>query len=209
MTTPNPNGKPAPGFQEFLTMLQLTNCDISKISDACGGKDATSDDCNSLIKACASQVSGLDCDNVDNFVDQLSSKVASDDLSKLVSYWNTLVSSDSNSDWKAEDTGKFIGRLGSNLQCFANAINKKLPKGVAKANVPSDAMDKGIREGQHTITKKAAALVIGSGILLMILLGVVVQMLVKNNVNLRMGLKLGIVILIGVLMIVCVMVSKM
>ena len=87
--------------------------------------------------------------------------------------------------------------------------NNKLPQGAAKANVPSDAMDKGIREGQKTITKKAAALVIGTGILLMILLGVVVQMLVKNNVNLRMGLKLGIVILIGVLMIVCVMVSKM
>ena len=208
MTTPNPNGKPAPGFQEFLTMLQLTNCDISKISDACG-KDAKSDNCNSLIKACASQVSDLDCDQVDNFVDQLTSKVASDHLSTLVSYWNILVPSDSNSDWKAEDTGKFIGRLGSNLKCFANAINNKLPQGAAKANVPSDAMDKGIREGQKTITKKAAALVIGSGILLMILLGVVVQMLVKNNVNLRMGLKLGIVVLIGVLMIVCVMVSKM
>ena len=196
-------------FQEILTMLQLTNCNLSSIDNTC--KKSDKDKCTSMVKSCAEQISDMTCDQIDHFVSQMVDKYKQNKtyLSKFVNGWNTMVPSDGSRDWIAEDTGKFIGRLNGNLKCFAKALNSKLLSGMTKVNIPSSAMDKGIREGQKTITKKVAALVIVSGVLLMILLGALIQVLVKDNANLRMGLKLGVMILVAVLMVVCVMLLKM
>jgi len=195
-------------FQEILTMLQLTNCNLSSIDNTC--KKSDKDKCTSMVKSCAEQISDMTCDQINHFVSQMVDKKPNKTyLSKFVNGWNTMVPSDGSRDFIAEDTGKFIGRLNGNLKCFAKALNSKLLSGMTKVNIPSSAMDKGIREGQKTITKKVAALVIVSGVLLMILLGALIQVLVKDNANLRMGLKLGVMILVAVLMVVCVMLLKM
>ena len=194
----------------LISTLKLSNCDIDKMS-SCG--NTSREACLALLKPCLYQVAKIDCDQVDNLADQIPSLLKSGDssgfdLNDFAKYWNGVFDAstgkNSATDWQERDLGVFIGRLGGNLKCFANAANSKWPNLTTKLVLPSDALDKGIREGQKTVTKHSAAMIIGLGVLLMILLGVGVHLVFKHKPQIAGLVNLAVVVLVTVLMIVCV-----
>ena len=207
--TPTPPTPPTPtpdDIQWMLTALKLNDCDYTKMKSDC--KDGwSSSDCKTIVKSCVNQAARLDCSQIDNFVDQWHKKTPVDG-DTITAEWNKLFTGDSSNDWAEKDLGNFVGRLGGNLKCLANAINSKFsPK--TKANIPSDALDQGIREGQKTVTKRTASMVIGLGVLLMILLSVAFRFLFKNKPKIAGLVDLVVVVLLTALMIVYVMKTNM
>ena len=202
----NNNGPTPDDIQWMLTALKLNDCDYTKMKSDC--KDGwSSSDCKTIVKSCVNQAARLDCSQIDNFVDQWHKKKPVDG-DTITAEWNKLFTGDSSNDWAEKDLGNFVGRLGGNLKCLANAINSKFnPK--TKANMPSDALDQGIREGQKTVTKRTASMVIGLGVLLMILLSVVFRFLFKNKPKIAGLVDLVVVVLLTALMIVYVMKTNM